>query len=227
MIGLSAYQVSGLEYQVDGPCITSFDLIGPFAVTACQRVNDSDFVVQGVSLPAELKTNHFLFGRLEEHARKVPRHILNMFPGSDDAITDDACPPTEKLILNNRGKVNGLIVKCDSQKMPLKKYSHVYKQFHNKYDLDDIGEIDLEDNGVEMEQIKEAKREKMTSQPDHPKIQQHRQHELAFGWRQQRHRGTGGAEGGLRVAKPANLWRQPKFQNTVGRTRYQFQSESE
>ena len=210
MIGSNTYQVNGKEYQVDGPCITSFGLIGPFAVTACQRLNETDFVLQGVSLPAELNTNPFLFGRLEEYARKVPRHIRDMFPVDLDKDIEEK-EPKEKLILNNRGK----------------KHTHVYKQFTGQYDLEDIGTINVEDNGAEMEQIKREKRQKMASQPDHPKIQQHRQHELAYGWRQQRHRGTGGAEAGLRVAKPVNVWRQPKFQNSVGRTRYQFASESE
>merc|ERR1712241_732127 len=115
MIGSNTYQVNGKEYQVDGPCITSFGLIGPFAVTACQRLNETDFVLQGVSLPAELNTNHFLFGRLEEYARKVSRHIRDMFPSDHaelDPINDEE--RSEKLILNNRGK----------------KYTHVYKQFN-------------------------------------------------------------------------------------------------
>ena len=59
------------------------------------------------------------------------------------------------------------------------------------------------------------------------KVQAWRQHELAFGWHAQRKRQTGGAETGLRKVKPVDMWRQPKYKNTVGRTRYQYPSESE
>ena len=31
--------------------------------------------IQGVSMPNEFKTNHFLFGRLEQNARNIPKHI--------------------------------------------------------------------------------------------------------------------------------------------------------
>ena len=102
MVGTNAYQVSGNNYTTDGPCITSFELIGSYAVTACQRVGPADFILQGVSLPAELKTNHFLFGRLEEYARKVPKSIQSLFP---DITAAPEYNSKEKLILNNRGKV--------------------------------------------------------------------------------------------------------------------------
>ena len=104
MTGTNSYKIGEVSSNLDGPCVTSLNLIGQFAVTACRRIGQSDdFILQGVSLPAELKTNHFLFGRLEDYARKIPSSILKLHP--------DVPPPpepvsNEKRILTNRGKVN-------------------------------------------------------------------------------------------------------------------------
>ena len=104
MTGTNSYKIGEVSANLDGPCVTSLNLIGQFAVTACRRIGQSnDFILQGVSLPAELKTNHFLFGRLEDYARKIPSSILKLHP--------DVPPPpepvsNEKRILTNRGKVN-------------------------------------------------------------------------------------------------------------------------
>ena len=103
MTGTNSYQIGEVSSNFDGPCVTSLNLIGQFAVTACRRIgNSNDFILQGVSLPAELKTNHFLFGRLEDYARKIPASIAKLHP--------DVPPPpeallNEKRILANQGKV--------------------------------------------------------------------------------------------------------------------------
>ena len=64
---------------LDGPCVQSLDLIGPFAVTACSRINDSKFLLQGISVPKEFEINHFLFGRIEANARKIPHRFTKKF----------------------------------------------------------------------------------------------------------------------------------------------------
>lgn len=73
--GKSEYQIGNSIQKLDGPCIRSLELIGQFSVTACSRIGDRTFIIQGVSMPKEFKTNHFLFGRLEQNAKNIPKHI--------------------------------------------------------------------------------------------------------------------------------------------------------
>ena len=73
--GKSEYQIGNSIQNLDGPCIRSLELIGQFSVTACSRIGDRTFIIQGVSMPKEFKTNHFLFGRLEQNAKNIPKHI--------------------------------------------------------------------------------------------------------------------------------------------------------
>ena len=96
--GKGEYQIGNSIQKLDGPCIRSLGLIGQFSVTACSRIGDRTFIIQGVSMPKEFKTNHFLFGRLEQNAKNIPKHIS---AEANQTIQSNR-------ILANVGKVNYL-----------------------------------------------------------------------------------------------------------------------
>ena len=96
--GKGEYQIGNSIQKLDGPCIRSLELIGQFSVTACSRIGDRTFIIQGVSMPKEFKTNHFLFGRLEQNAKNIPKHIS---AEANQTIQSNR-------ILANVGKVNFL-----------------------------------------------------------------------------------------------------------------------
>ena len=94
--GKEEYQIGSTIRKLDGPCVRSLRLIGQFAVTACSRIgNTNTFIIQGVSMPKEFNTNHFLFGRLEQNAKHIPKHISNEVQSAIQS----------KRILSNVGKV--------------------------------------------------------------------------------------------------------------------------
>jgi len=69
LLGRNTYALDSDVAQFDGPLVKSLDLIGPFAITNCARIENNTFVANGVSVPKEFEMNHALFGLLEQRAR--------------------------------------------------------------------------------------------------------------------------------------------------------------
>ena len=169
--GKGEYQIGNSIQKLDGPCIRSLGLIGQFSVTACSRIGDRTFIIQGVSMPKEFKTNHFLFGRLEQNAKNIPKHIsaeVNQIIKSNR-------------ILANVGKVNcleilraefsaqdsiGTIKFCKISHNVIQRKSYIYKQWTGKYDVEDVEEIDLSDQSKKASAELNQKMAEMESQPD-------------------------------------------------------------
>ena len=48
MVGAHTYEITGFVSGFEGPCIRSLSLVGNFAVTACVKISDTSFIVQGL-----------------------------------------------------------------------------------------------------------------------------------------------------------------------------------
>ena len=96
--------------------------------------------------------------------------------------------------------------------------------------MENVEKIDLSDNEKEWKEIQTEKRNRMRSNPDHKKIQEYRQHKLAFGWRIMRRRQAGSGEtshGPRNIKNFEHLWKMPVYKNTVGQTKHPLPSQSE
>ena len=61
----------------------------------------------------------------------------------------------------------------------IQRKTYVYKQWTGKYDVDDVEEIDLSDKSNKIPEEFKEKLAEMESQPNHPKVKEARQHQLA------------------------------------------------
>jgi len=189
--GKGEYQIGNSIQKLDGPCIRSLELIGQFSVTACSRIGDRTFIIQGVSMPKEFKTNHFLFGRLEQNAKNIPKHIS---AEANQTIQSNR-------ILANVGK----------------RKSYIYKQWTGEYDVEDVEEIDLSDQSEKISAELNQKMAEMESQPNHPKVKSARQHDLASKYYRQKMAFDFTNKQKINMFE---MFKQPKFKNTVGETKH-------
>ena len=61
----------------------------------------------------------------------------------------------------------------------IQRKTYIYKQWIGKYDVDDVEEIDLSDKSNKIPEEFKEKLAEMESQPNHPKVKEARQHQLA------------------------------------------------
>lgn len=219
--GKGEYQIGNSIQKLDGPCIRSLELIGQFSVTACSRIGDRTFIIQGVSMPKEFKTNHFLFGRLEQNAKNIPKHIS---AEANQTIQSNR-------ILANVGKVNFLeflrvqlsaqdkikTIKCCEISHFIQRKSYIYKQWTGEYDVEDVEEIDLSDQSEKISAELNQKMAEMESQPNHPKVKSARQHDLASKYYRQKMAFDFTNKQKINMFE---MFKQPKFKNTVGETKH-------